>query len=230
MEIAMKRRSAAIVGLSAIIFLDGCATTPMGPTVSVMPSPNKPFQAFQEDQMQCKQFAEQQVAGQADSANQRAVGAAVVGTVLGAGLGAAVGGGHGAGIGAASGAVVGTGVGAGTSQAGQFTIQQQYDNAFSQCMYSRGNQVPGFQPVAFVPPPPPALPPPPPARAAAPAYDHALVRDIQTELVRLGLLSGSADGSYGPRTRTAISDYQRSKGLLVDGTPTPALLDNLKAN
>jgi uncharacterized protein YcfJ len=226
----MKQFSALVVGLSAAMLLEGCAATPMGPTVAVMPSPNKPFQAFQEDQAYCKQFAEQQVAGQAENQNQRAVGVAVVGTVLGAGLGAAVGGGRGAGIGAASGALVGTGIGAGNSQGGQFTIQQQYDNAFSQCMYAKGNQVPGFQPVAFAPPPPPPPPPGPPSRASGPVYDRALVRGVQAELVRLNYLIGPADGSFGPRTKTAISSYEQSKGLLVDGVPTPQLLDHMRAN
>ena len=51
--------------------------------------------------------------GQAQAANNQAVGGAVLTTVLGAGLGAAIGGGHGAAIGAASGAGLGAGLGAG---------------------------------------------------------------------------------------------------------------------
>lgn len=35
------------------------------------------------------------------------------------------------------------------------TIQQRYDVAFSQCMYSRGNQVPGFAPNVPLSAPPP---------------------------------------------------------------------------
>ena len=77
----------------------------------------------------------------------RAVGGAVLTTALGAGLGAAIGGGRGAGIGAASGALGGAGLGGMGSENANMTIQQRYDVAFSQCMYSRGNQVPGFQPV-----------------------------------------------------------------------------------
>jgi uncharacterized protein YcfJ len=131
--------------------LAGCAATPMGPTIQVMPGPNKSFDTFQTDQLVCKNYAEQQVQGQADVANQRAVGGAVLGTVLGAGLGAAVGGaygnaGAGAAIGAASGAGAGTLYGANASTQAQWSIQQQYDNAYAQCMYSKGNQVPGFVP------------------------------------------------------------------------------------
>jgi uncharacterized protein YcfJ len=221
----MKHHGMTVLGLSASLLLGGCAATPMGPQVPVMPAANKPFEVFQQDQFYCKQFAEQQVGGQAEAANQRAVGGAVLGTVLGAGLGAAVGGGQGAGIGAASGALVGTGIGAGTSSNAQLTIQQQYDNAYAQCMYSRGNQVPGFQPAVVYAPPPP----PPPMAARPAGFDRSLVRDTQTELQRLGLLNGPADGSYGPRTGAAISEYQRRSGLLVDGVPSPALLAHMRS-
>jgi uncharacterized protein YcfJ len=133
-----------------------------------MPAANKPFDVFQQDQAVCKQYADQQVAGQAQAANNQAVGGAILGTALGAGLGAAIGGGRGAGIGAASGALVGTGVGASQSERAGYSVQQRYDIAYQQCMYSRGNQVPGYQP-AYPPPasygapqPSAGYPPPPP--------------------------------------------------------------------
>ena len=90
--------------LAPIFLLAACAQTPMGPTVQVMPGPGKSFDAFNYNQSVCKQFAAQAVAGQAENANTRGVGAAALTTVLGAGLGAAIGGGRGAAIGAASGA------------------------------------------------------------------------------------------------------------------------------
>ena len=142
--------------------LAGCAQTPMGPTVAVMPAPGKPFDVFQTDQAVCKQFAESQVAGGAQSVNNQQVGTAVLGTVLGAGLGAAIGGGRGAAIGAASGALGGTAIGAGSASQGQMSLQQRYDIAYSQCMYSRGNQVPGFSPPpGYAPYPPQGYYPPP---------------------------------------------------------------------
>ncbi len=107
--------------LAAIVVLAGCVQQPMGPTVSVMPAPNKPFDVFAADQAACKQFAEQQVAGGASQANTQQVGTAVVGTALGAGLGAAAGGGQGAGVGAAMGAITGTAVGAGPAQQAQMS-------------------------------------------------------------------------------------------------------------
>lgn len=142
----------ATAGVLAVSLLaTACATPPLGPRVSVMPGQNKPFEVFQQDQAMCRNYASQEVGGEAQSENNKAVGGAILGTVLGAGLGAAVGGGRGAAIGAAGGAVAGTAVGAGGSQRGQYGIQAQYDNAYSQCMYSRGNQVPGYQ---YGPPPP----------------------------------------------------------------------------
>ena len=162
--------------------------------------------------------------GQADAANQQAVGAGVLSTVVGAGLGAAVGGaygnaGAGAAIGAASGAGLGTAYGASGSSYAQLSIQQQYDNAFSQCMYAKGEQVPGFAPIATMAPPPPG-----PVASADP-----MVRSTQFELIRLGYLQGGADGYMGPRTRGAIASFEQANSLPVDGSPSPTLLARLQS-
>ncbi len=146
--------SFALLGLLA-----GCAAPPMGPTVTVMPGAGKSFEAFQADQSYCQYYASQQVQGQAEAANQRAVGGAALTTLLGAGLGAAVGSvggnvGAGAAIGAATGATGGAIYGANATAYEQAGIQQRYDNAFAQCMYARGNQVPGFAPRVFYNAPP----------------------------------------------------------------------------
>ncbi len=130
------------VGLSALVFVQGCAMTPLGPTVQVLPAPGKPFDAFVQDRNVCTSYAANVVQGQAQLANEQAVGGAVLGTVLGAGLGAAVGRGRGAAVGAASGAALGTGIGASSSNYAQGGIQGQYNDAFVQCMVSKGNQLP----------------------------------------------------------------------------------------
>ncbi len=141
-----KRTTTTALSLFAsVLLLAACAETPMGPTVQVLPGRGKSFDAFRIDDANCRGFAQNQVAGQAQNANNRAVGAAALGTVLGAGLGAAIGGGQGAAIGAGSGALLGTGVGANSSANQQFSIQQQYDNAYAQCMFAAGNLVPGFR-------------------------------------------------------------------------------------
>jgi hypothetical protein len=159
----MSRFKTSSAALAILATLSGCAAPPLGPTIPVMPAANKPFDVFAQDKAVCMQFASSQVSGQAEQANNQAVGGALLGTALGAGLGAAVGGGRGAAIGAASGAVVGTGYGAGSSSNAQYGIQWQYNNAYAECMYSHGNQVPGYGPAAPPPPPPGwAVPPPPP--------------------------------------------------------------------
>lgn len=151
--------------LPAVIFaplmlLEACASQPLGPTVSVMPAPGKPSDVFQSDQALCKQYAAEQIQGGAQNANNLQVGTAVIGTLLGAGLGAVVGGGRGAGIGAGAGALGGTAVGSGPSAHAQYSLQQRYDLGYSQCMYARGNQVPGVQQVGAPPPgDAPAYPP-----------------------------------------------------------------------
>lgn len=136
-----------------LLALAGCATVPMAPTIRVMPAPNQPFQAFQADDADCRQYATNAVRGMTDQTNNKAVGSAALGTVLGAAVGAALGGGgpgpyhhHDDGL-VVAGAVTGGAIGAsaGSQGSSQYGIQQAYDNAYAQCMYARGNQVPGAQ-------------------------------------------------------------------------------------
>jgi len=153
------------VGLTTALaaMLCGCVTPPMGPTIPVMPGPNKSLQTFEQDESVCEGYASRRVAGQAEAANNTALGEGVLATALGAGLGAAVGGGRGAAIGAASGAVVGTGIGANTSAGAQYSLQRRYDIAYAQCMETKGNKVPHPHRPAYPPPPGPyPYPPPPP--------------------------------------------------------------------
>jgi hypothetical protein len=216
MDMRAVRRAAVIGCVMPLLLMVGCAETPMGPTVQVMPGSGKTLDAFQADQYTCKQFAENAVAGQAQNANNRAVGAAAVTTVLGAGLGAAIGGGRGAGIGAASGALGGTAIGASTSSNAQLSIQDQYNNAFAQCMYTRGNVVPGMGmgPVVY---------------QGGPAPDLGLTRPVQLQLIRLGYMGPPADGTLGPQTSNAIARFQSVAGMPVDGMPSPGLLATLQA-
>jgi hypothetical protein len=202
-----------------------------------MPGPGKSFEAFQADQSDCKTYAATQVQGQAEHANQRAVGAALLTTLLGAGVGAGAGApwgaaGQGAGAGAAAGAAVGTAVGANMSANEQVGIQVQYDNAFSQCMFAKGEMVPGF-----APPAPAAVATAAPAGAgygasysgASSGPDPSLVRSVQAELVRLNYLQTTPDGVLGGQTRAAIGSYERANGMPVDGTASPKLLAHLQA-
>jgi len=165
----------------ALALLGGCATMPTGPTVAAMPGPGKPFEVFQADDYACRQWAEQQIGGTSpsQSANQNLATGAAVGTLAGAGLGALIGSasghaGAGAAIGAGAGLLTGTAMASGPAASSGYQLQRRYDMAYQQCMYAKGNQIPGARPVrAYGPPPgygppPPAYGPPPPAYGPPP--------------------------------------------------------------
>ena len=67
------------------------------------------------------------------------------------------------------------------------------------------------------------------AHASPASYSKGspLVEDVQTALSEAGYNPGPADGLIGPRTREAISAYQKANGLTADGMPSSALLDHL---
>jgi len=160
-----------ILLLLAAVALSACAAFPTGPSVLVWPDPGKPFEVFQSDDAICRQWASQQVGAKpGESAGKTFISAAAIGTILGVGLGAAIGAatgqfGAGLGIGAASGAIVGTTAGIGPSAGAGREVQRRYDNAYLQCMYAKGNQVPGavrtYRRAVPPPPPPPGYAPPP---------------------------------------------------------------------
>ncbi len=164
-------RSRSILLLLVVVGLSACATVPPGPSVRVMPGPWKPFEVFQADDAACRQWASQQAgASPNDAVNQNLVAGGVLGTLAGAGLGAAIGAaygnpGAGAAIGAASGLIGGTAIASGPAYGAGYAAQSRDDNAYVQCMYAKGNQVPGVMPPKrSYPPPRGAYPPPgPPA-------------------------------------------------------------------
>lgn len=61
----------------------------------------------------------------------------------------------------------------------------------------------------------------------APALSRADVQKLQSALNANGFDSGHPDGILGPNTRSAIRQYQSSKGLIADGFPGPELLEEL---
>jgi hypothetical protein len=149
-----------------ILFLSSCSSLPTGPTVMVLPGVGKPFDQFQVDDGGCRYFAQQQLGttpGQA--VTQNTMHGAAIGTIVGAGVGAAIGAATGspevgAAIGAGTGLLMGTAAGAQSGSTAAQTLQWRYDLAYVQCMYAKGNQVPGgAAPPTYVPPPPHASPP-----------------------------------------------------------------------
>jgi peptidoglycan hydrolase-like protein with peptidoglycan-binding domain len=65
------------------------------------------------------------------------------------------------------------------------------------------------------------------AQASA-ASGSETVRGIQSGLGKLGYDAGPADGMTGPKTRSAIRQYQERNQLLVDGQPSDALLAHIQ--
>lgn len=161
-----------IVGSVAVAsLLAACAQIPNGPSVAIMPPPGKPFDLFVQDDQLCRNYATQAIGGTNAQQAQAAslIGSAAIGTALGAAVGAAAGGRGSVGTGAAIGAVGGTAVGLGEADYAGRSVQRRYDIAYQQCMYSRGNLLPGQSAAGYhsAPPPPPqyaspAPPPPPP--------------------------------------------------------------------
>jgi len=154
-----------IISTLALLALSGCATLPTGPSVRVLPGTGKTFEEFQVDDAVCRQWAGQSVGITPQQAiNQNTASGAVVGTALGATVGALLGAatghpGTGAAIGAGSGLLMGTASGANAANLSAWEAQRLYDNTYVQCMYAKGNQVPGtksYYRMKTTTPPPPA--------------------------------------------------------------------------
>ncbi|MCP5114979.1 MAG: peptidoglycan-binding protein [bacterium] len=65
--------------------------------------------------------------------------------------------------------------------------------------------------------------------AEEPAYGTGPeVKEIQRLLKAIGFDPKPIDGIPGPLTEAAIKDFQRARGLVVDGRPTAALLSALR--
>ena len=166
---------------AALVMLGGCSSLPPGPSVMVLPGSQTSFEQFQQDDSVCRGFATASSGTSAQKAAQESgVGSAVIGTAVGAAAGAAIGAAagapaSGAAIGAGSGLLFGGAAGVGRADAAGSALQQRYDNAYMQCMYAKGNQIPVARsslpqpapmprPHAYRPPPPPSsrdIPPPP---------------------------------------------------------------------
>ena len=170
MKTSMKIASLGAL-LLAVLLTSGCVSMPSGPGVMVLPGSGKNFDQFRADDMDCRQFASNQVGGttaenaQADSA----VKSAAVGTAVGALAGAIVGGRGSVAAGAGTGLLIGGVTGAGAGNSSGRGLQQRYDIGYTQCMYAKGHKIPTTgryenspRPIAstYAPPPPSAAPPP----------------------------------------------------------------------
>ncbi len=180
-------------GLATIVvvsLLAGCATVPTGPRVGALPGSRTTPEQFGADDAACRNYAQAALGPNAaqpsnDAAAANAVGATLIGAAIGALFGAAVGDpGTGAAIGAGTGLLGGSINAANAGGYSTYALQRGYDQAYLQCMYARGHQVPGrvayrTAPGNFAPPPgagypPPNTPPPgyrpPPSAVPTPGF------------------------------------------------------------
>lgn len=145
----MRTTRTTVWSLLAFLVLGGCATMPSGPSVRVLPTPGKSFEQFVGEDALCRRYAEQSLGmSPQDTANQNTATSAVVGGAVGAGVGALLGAaggnaGAGAAIGGGTGLLFGAASGSESGRVYGYEAQRRYDNTYVQCMYAKGNQVPG---------------------------------------------------------------------------------------
>ncbi|RKP45565.1 glycine zipper domain-containing protein [Trinickia fusca] len=133
----------------ALFALAGCAVVPPSyPTVTALPAKGKALTEFQQDDYSCRTYASQIVdpivashpvaqSGAAGPALGTAAGAAA-GALIGAGTGSA---GVGAAIGAGAGLLFGSAVGGQQHQQSEAALQRQYDDAYAQCITTKGDTI-----------------------------------------------------------------------------------------
>jgi len=139
---------------------------------------------------------------------ERAISGAGIGAGAGAALGAVTG------MSVMTGALIGTAAGALT---GVLTDQSQVN--LGKPAWQQGSTSPtAAAPVAGAA-----------GVTRPPAVNNTTVVAIQQQLNRLGYDAGSADGLIGPRTTSAIKQYQRDHNLLIDGRATPELASHIQS-
>lgn len=119
----------AFVVLGVPTLLVACVQMPVGPTVAAMPAPNKPFDAFVQDDQPCRNWAAS-ASRDGREPGDALLASTVTGTLIGAATGALAGDRHGAGAGAACGTMAGAGYGWDQSAATAYSAQRRYDIAY----------------------------------------------------------------------------------------------------
>ena len=121
------RRLAKIATAAQIAVLAGCVPTAMAPTVTATPGPGKLPANFAADQSACSAQASQQMAAAVQAANNQVAGTALQNVLIGTGDNAVT-----------------------VNTQATAALQQQYDTAYSTCMYAKGDNVPPY----YMQPPP----------------------------------------------------------------------------
>ena len=142
-------RSAGFLLVAVVPLLGACVTVPGGPSVMVLPGSGKPFEVFQADDDSCRQWASHR--------SGRVPNEPVTGGVHRcdyrdpAWRGArrrhrrrSRQSGPGRGRRCRERFFFGTATGASADAQTGMSMQQRYDTAYTQCMYAKGNQIPGL--------------------------------------------------------------------------------------
>jgi uncharacterized protein YcfJ len=144
--------------MTPVLAISACAVAPpSGPDVVALPGPGQTFSKFQQDDNNCRNYAQSrtiEAPQQAANAGASSDATAIAGTLIGAAAGAALGSlsgnvGAGAAIGAGAGLLGGASEAGDQAQGAADSLQAQYDAAYSQCMVGNGETLQG----------PPAAPP-----------------------------------------------------------------------
>jgi hypothetical protein len=117
-----------------IMVLAGCVPAVMAPTVTATPGPGKLPADLASDHAACLAQTNQQMATAVQAANNQVTATALQNVLTGTGANAVT-----------------------VNAQATTTVQQQYDTAYSACMYAKGDNVPPYymQPVVAAEPPPP---------------------------------------------------------------------------
>lgn len=115
----------------SLVALTGCVPAVMGPTVTATPGPGKAPTDFAADQSACGALTNQQMAPAVQAANNQVAGTALQNVLTGTGDNAVA-----------------------VNTQATATLQQQYDAAYSACMYAKGDNVPPYymQPTYYAEP------------------------------------------------------------------------------
>ena len=117
------------------------------------------------------------------------------------------------------------------SQIGAYTI---LENAVAACKEgysvfdSQGNVVYQKMQEIVIPTPVPTPAPIPSITVLKKGSKGNEVKELQNKLNALGYNCGKADGIFGAKTETAVKQYQKDTGLIVDGMAGPKTLEALK--
>jgi len=131
MNMLKLQKFGSLVTATQLLILAGCVPAVMAPTVVATPGPGKLPADLASDHIACAAQANQQTAPAVQAANNQVTGTALQNLLTGTGANAVD-----------------------VNTQATATLQQQYDTAYSACMYARGDNIPPYymQPTYYAEP------------------------------------------------------------------------------